>query len=84
MPTKTKHMARKASLSESAPLAKQIKQEKQETTELSEAKVVLDTAKVEAAVKALPKIPKKKVQASEDQKSVEIGNEKSDKVSFYS
>ena len=60
MPTKTKHMARKASLSDSAPLAKQIKQEKTDPIpESSEMKIILDTDKVEAATKMLGKIPKK-------------------------
>ena len=60
MPTKTKHMARKASLSDSAPLAKQIKQEKADKiTESPEMKIILDTDKVEAATKMLGKIPKK-------------------------
>ena len=58
MPTKTKHMARKASLSDSAPLQKQIKKEPgvQEDTSMS---VMLDTAKVTEATKNLAKIPKK-------------------------
>ena len=59
MPTKTKHMARKASLSDTAPLAKQIKQESKSVDMSEEMKVILDTTKVEEATKALNRIPKK-------------------------
>ena len=54
MPTKTKQMVRKASIGESAPLAKQIKKENVES-----ARVILDSDKVETATKELGKIPKK-------------------------
>ena len=59
MPTKTKHMARKASLSDSAPLAKQIKKEPKATVSTEEARIILDVDKVEQATKALGRIPKK-------------------------
>ena len=55
MPTKNKHMARKASIGETAPLAKQIKKE----NESESARVILDSDKVELATKELAKIPKK-------------------------
>ena len=58
MPTKTKHMVRKASMSETAPLSKVIKKEPAETSEDTMA-VILDTAKVTEATKKLEKIPKK-------------------------
>ena len=51
---KTKLMARKASLGDAAPLAKQIKQEASESV-----RVILDSDKVELATKELAKIPKK-------------------------
>ena len=56
--TKTKLSARKASLGDSAPLAKQIKKEKEEPLS---ARVILDSNKVEEATKILGKIPKKPV-----------------------
>ena len=65
MPTKTKHMARKASLSESAPLSKQLKTESEKKVDMSMS-VVLDTAKVTAAAKNLAKIPKKPVKIKEE------------------
>ena len=54
MPTKTKLMARKASVGETAPLAKQAKKEDAVT-----ARVILDSDKVELATKELARIPKK-------------------------
>ena len=47
-------MARKASMGDAAPLAKQIKQEASESV-----RVILDSNKVELATKELAKIPKK-------------------------
>ena len=64
MPTKTKHMVRKASFSEKVPPLKQIKIEPITTTEDSEMRVILDTTKVEEATKALKKIPKKPEQGT--------------------
>ena len=57
MPTKTKHMTRKASMGDTAPLAKLPKVETEETSE--SARVILDSDKVETATKALARIPKK-------------------------
>ena len=51
---KNKMMARKASMGDAAPLAKQIKTEPSES-----ARVILDSDKVELATKELAKIPKK-------------------------
>ena len=64
-------MARKASLSESAPLSKQVKtdQEVQEDTSMS---VVLDTAKVTAAAKNLAKIPKKPMKIKQEPAPIEL------------
>ena len=58
MPTKTKHMARKASMSDTAPLSKQIKKESVEKSG-AEMAVILDTVKVTEATKNLERIPKK-------------------------
>ena len=55
MPSKTKHMVRKASIGEDAPLAKQIKKEDNSES----VRVILDSDKVELATKELAKIPKK-------------------------
>ena len=60
-------MARKASLGENAPLAKQIKTEKSSES----ARVILNSDKVEAATKELAKIPKKSTLAESTSVSAE-------------
>ena len=71
MPTKTKHMARKASMSEAAPLSKQVKTESEVKLDASMS-VVLDSAKVEAATKNLAKIPKKPIKIKEEPAPIEL------------
>ena len=68
-------MARKASLSDTAPAVKQLKKEQPEPS--SEIRVILDSDKVESATKAIGKIPKKQ-NSSTEEKSRET-NEPSDK-----
>ena len=64
-------MARKASLSESAPLSKQIKTDPEVKGDTSMS-VVLDTAKVTAATKNLAKIPKKPIKIKEEPAPIEL------------
>ena len=79
MPTKTKHMARKASLAEAAPLSKQIKKERMDSEDTSMS-VILDSAKVAEATKNLAKIPKKPKMVEKDE---EVDNMEF-KVYYYS
>ena len=71
--TKTKHSARKASMGDAAPLAKQIKIEKEDPVT---ARIILDSNKVEEATKSLGKIPKKTAKSlegpKEDDKDIPI------------
>ena len=64
-------MARKASLSESAPLSKQPKTEPEMKADTSMS-VMLDTAKVTAAAKNLAKIPKKPIKIKEEPAPIEL------------
>ena len=70
MPTKTKQMVRKASIGDSAPLAKQIKKEGNESV-----RVILDSDKVETATKELAKIPKKGKSATKLDSSKELSDD---------